>query len=86
MAEDAGGYQKIRAVLHQDILKKIDFSRDVKDEEILELIDGEIISRSHDLALTIDTMKQLRRDLYNSIRRLDILQELIDEEVKTYKQ
>lgn len=77
--EETGGYQKIRAVLHQDILKKIDFSREVKDEEILELIDGEIISRSHDLALTIDTMKQLRRDLYNSIRRLDILQELIDD-------
>ena len=69
----------IRAVIKEEIMQKIDFSREVSDMEMEELIDEKIIQISKHNFLTLEEKRDLKKDLFFSIRKLDILQELIDD-------
>lgn len=72
-------YTEVRDEIHGAIMRGIDFSRSVEDEEVLGLIDEEIIRAKRATGLSLDEMKQMRLELFNTIRRLDILQELIED-------
>lgn len=61
------------------VIEKIDLSRELQDEEILEVIDDILISKSKDSYISMQDKRLLRKDIFNSIRRLDILQELIED-------
>jgi Flp pilus assembly protein, ATPase CpaF len=67
--------QRLRAV----ILEKLDFSRETSDEEIKDIIDGLIISESKKRFIKLEERSRLRQELFYSIRKLDILQELVDD-------
>ncbi len=72
-------YPALRRDVRKSILERIDLSREVSDGEVLDLIDAEVIrgARSGDLGYA--DMQRLRQDIYYSIRRLDVLQELMDD-------
>lgn len=72
-------YTEMKERLQKEIRKKIDFSRDVPDEEIADLIDEIILKKARTSFLSIDDKLRLRQELFYSIRRLDILQELVDD-------
>ena len=72
-------YELVRDGIHGAIMKGIDFSRSVEDEEVLGLIDEEIIRAKRERELSLDEMKQMRMELFKAIRRLDVLQELIED-------
>ena len=68
-------YALVRDGIHDAIMRGIDFSRSVEDEEVLGLIDEEIIRAKREGELSLDEMKQMRMELFNAIRRLDVLQD-----------
>lgn len=72
-------YTQIREEIHEAVMKGIDFSRSVEDGEVLALIDEEIVRAKRAGELTLEEMKRMRQELFNAIRRLDILQELIED-------
>jgi pilus assembly protein CpaF len=72
-------YLRIREELHGRILKKIDFSKEVGDDGILDLIDTEITEASREHGLALGEMEKMRQELFYSIRKLDVLQELLDD-------
>ena len=58
----------------------MDLSRDMEDEEIAELI-GRVASRHlKKQALSIQERLRVEQQVFNSLRKLDALQELIDDE------
>lgn len=61
------------------VLKQMDLSKELKDEEIFEVIDEILLEKSKNRYISIENKKRLRREVFNSIRRLDILQELIED-------
>lgn len=65
------------------ILEQLDITREVADSEILELIDDMILSGGSTPPLTVREKGKLRRELFDSIRKLDVLQELIEDEEVT---
>lgn len=67
----------------KELRNQIDFSRELSDEEIHELIDELVIKEGKNNALSIQEREQLGRELFNSIRKLDILQELVDDTTVT---
>ena len=73
------GYEEVRDGIHAAIMRGIDFSRTVEDGEVLGLIDDEIVRAKREGDLSIDEMKRMRRELFNAIRRLDVLQDLIED-------
>ena len=71
-------YTQIRDGIHDAILRGIDFSRSVEDGEVLGLIDEEIVRAKREQDLPLQDMKRMRQELFNAIRRLDVLQELVE--------
>lgn len=65
------------------IIEKIDFSREIPDDEIKDIIDELMISESKRERISLEERKYLRQELFFSIRKLDILQELIDDTTVT---
>jgi pilus assembly protein CpaF len=61
------------------VLERIDFSREMPDEEIRDVIDELIIGESKRQPIGLEERKRLRQELFYSIRKLDILQELVDD-------
>ena len=70
-----GTFLEIRGLL----MERLDRSRELEDGEILEIIDELIIGYSKVHYLALKEMVQLRQELFYSIRKLDVLQELIDD-------
>ena len=68
-----------RKRLKAKLMEKLDFSRDVADEEVLELIDSLLLKEE----LLLSERKRLRKELFHAIRKLDILQELVDDPTVT---
>ncbi len=69
--------------LRQKILTKLDLTRDTGDDELEELIYREVGSYSRSQGLSLRQREQFQREIYHSLRKLDALQELIDDPAVT---
>ncbi len=72
--------QELFRKLRQQLLDKLDVYRELSDEEILEAIDDLIVNTLHDSGVNLKEKVQLRQELFYSVRKLDVLQELIEDE------
>lgn len=72
-------FQTLRGLL----MEKLDLARELSDEEILEEIDTLILEKMRDSCLSLKEKVQLRQELFHSVRKLDVLQELIEDETVT---
>ena len=70
---------ELRVRIKEEVVRSLDFSREISDEELFELIDTEIGSFLRDKALPVSVKKTLRMNVYHSIRKLDVLQSLVDD-------
>lgn len=69
--------------LHGLLMEKLDISTELTDREILEAIDELILSRLRESCFSLKEKVELRQELFYSIRKLDVLQELIEDETVT---
>ena len=69
----------LRQELHDAILKEIDLSREVSDEEVEELISSAILSAGKRTYLSLEEKKSLMADLFDSIRKKGVIQALLDD-------
>ena len=76
-------YEQCRQTVEEGLRQKIDLSREVSDEEVREMIDEMVIHCSRQYALSLKDRQQLGREIFDAIRRMDILQELVEEEEVT---
>ncbi len=65
--------------LQELVIQKIDVTKELKDEEILEVIDEILLIKCKGSYISMQDKRRLRREVFNSIRRLDILQELVED-------
>ncbi len=65
--------------LRRSLIEELDAAGELTDEEILEKIDLLVLGAGRGNHLSLKEKETLRRDLFCSVRRLDILQELIDD-------
>ncbi|MCL2253033.1 MAG: CpaF family protein [Lachnospiraceae bacterium] len=68
----------IRETIKRKILDEIEHRSDLSDQGIIELIDNEIIMMRKTASVGFKMRKKLRRELFYAIRKLDILQELLE--------
>ena len=77
----AGQLQDMRHRLQEKVLERLDYSREVSDEELQQLVDT-ILSEEQEKYVGTER-EQLKRDVFNSLRRMDVLQELLEDESVT---
>ena len=71
--------ESLKRSLRQEIISSIDYSRDISDEEMYGLVDQRLSERLRHLAVSVEDRKRIRMQIFNSIRKLDILQQLVDD-------
>ncbi|MDO4490645.1 MAG: ATPase, T2SS/T4P/T4SS family [Lachnospiraceae bacterium] len=67
--------EKLRARL----IRQLEQEGELTDEQILRMIDELILSENRTLFLKLQEKEELRRGLFYSVRRLDIIQELLED-------
>ena len=72
-------WEKWSRELRKRVQEQLDLSRELSDEEVQELIDREILKTSRENCLLLEEKLRLQKELFNSMRRLDMLQELIED-------
>lgn len=71
-------YEEWRQRIANSVRGCIDLSREVSDEEIQEMIDSQIVGLGRICGLSLSQRQELGKSIFYSIRKMDILQELID--------
>ena len=74
---------ELKKELQAELIGKIDYSKDTTDEELYELIDSMIVSDGRVRKLGVTDRERLRTKLFHALRKLDILQELVDDPTVT---
>ena len=71
--------EEIFEVLRSDIIAALDLSKEQNDEEICRFIEKEVEEYSRKNLLTLKEREQLEHLLFNSLRKYDAIQELLED-------
>lgn len=66
--------------IRRRVLGQLDMGREHEDEEILAVIDEEICKEARERTIPLHWRKELRMQVFHSLRKLDVLQELLNED------
>lgn len=69
---------ELKKRMKEEILQGISYQKQFSDEEISELIDEKIMEQTEKEPMPLKERLLLQKELFDSFRRLDILQELVD--------
>lgn len=72
-------YNRIKKQLREEIQNRLDFGKDWTDQDIQEAIDDAILDSGKGIFCSLDMRKRLRKELFDSLRRLDILQIFVED-------
>jgi pilus assembly protein CpaF len=64
-------------------MEKMDYTRDFSDAEIMELIDEDVLNTGKEYGLTLQQKSRLKKELFASIRQLDVLEAFLSDNAVT---
>lgn len=65
--------------IKKEVQRELEGRLDIEDEEVLRIIDEKIRLKNRQITLLLSEKLTMRRDVFNAMRRLDVLQELIED-------
>lgn len=71
---------KEKKYLQDELFRRLEGRGDISDDDINEIIERTILERSKQVYLSIEEKRQLKKELFNVFRRLDVLSELLEDE------
>lgn len=71
---------KEKEQIQKELMGMLDYNRQLEDPEIEELIENAVLKRSKQSFLSVTEKQQLKRELFNTFRRLDVLSGLLEDE------
>ena len=72
--------EELERRFYDRILREADLSREMEDEELQELIHSVLLKGNPEEFLPLEEKIRLSRELFNAFRKLDLLQELLEDE------
>ncbi len=78
MMEEQSRYEICKRQISDRVRGQIDLSREVTDAEIQDMIDDLVLHLGKNYALSLEERQELGKSVFHSIRKMDVLQELID--------
>lgn len=66
--------------IREQVLEKIDYSRELPDDELREIIAAEMANYNKINQITLSQRMNLEQRVFNSLRKLDILQDLLEDD------
>ena len=71
--------EQVRQEIRERLFDRINRSMELSDEAVRELIEEEIVAAGKKQYIPLSQKEKLRREIYHSVRKYDVLQELIDD-------
>ena len=65
--------------LREKVMEKIDVSTEISDDKVREIVDEVILEYGNEKGLSVREKYRLQKEIYDSIRGLDILEELLED-------
>ena len=72
--------EKEKDILQEKLMDKLDLQQTLSDTEIHQIIEHEIFIRAKDVYLSLEEKRMLKKELFNTLRGLDVLSGLLEEE------
>lgn len=72
-------YTDLKRELRGRVQEKMDFAKDFTDAEVEDIIDEVMLAQEKLMIYPVETRRRLRKELFDSLRRLDILQVFVDD-------
>ena len=69
--------------IKKEVQRELEGRLDIDDEEVLRIIDEKIRIKNRQVTLLLSEKLSMRKDIFNAMRRLDVLQELIEDSTVT---
>ena len=76
-------YMELKKELRSKVQERMDFVKDFSDDEVEDTIDDVLLGENHMTVLPVETRKRLKKELFDSLRRLDILQIFVEDSTVT---
>lgn len=70
---------EIEAAICEKVREEMDLSREISDVEVYECIDEVILKEGRNSHWNVEEKTRIRERVFNSLRRLDVLQELLED-------
>jgi pilus assembly protein CpaF len=70
---------RIETQIREGVLSQLDMTRELEDEEINDVIERQIQIEAKEHYISIKERNFIRKKIFNSLRRLDVLQELLED-------
>ena len=78
-----GNEKVILQSLQKRIMEDVDFGEELSDEQLKELISRHLLEKEKNNHFTLLQRKQIGKEIFDSLRKLDVLQDLIDDDEVT---
>lgn len=75
--------KEIAKKLQKQIMEDLDFGEELSDEQLKDLISRYLLKRENNPQVTLSQRKQIGKEIFDSLRKLDILQDLIEDDEVT---
>ena len=72
-------YTELKKQLRGKVQEKMDFARDFTDAEVEDTIDEVMLEQEGLMICPVEMRRRLKKELFDSLRRLDILQIFVDD-------
>lgn len=72
-------YARLKRELGQKVRERLDYGRDFTDSEVETLIDDVLLEQNDRAVYPVEVRRRLRKELFDSLRRLDILQIFVED-------
>lgn len=66
--------------IQEKILKELEGREGITDEEISECVEEYVLKLGHTVYLSVEKKEEMMRTIFNSIRKLDVLQEILEDD------
>lgn len=78
-----GNEKEILQNIQKRIMEDVDFGEELSDEQLKELISRHLLEKEKNNHFTLLQRKQIGKEIFDSLRKLDVLQDLIDDDEVT---
>lgn len=72
-------YAQLKSELRQKVQERMNYGRDFTDAEVEETIDEVLMEQENLTVYPVNIRRKLKKELFDSLRRLDILQKFVDD-------
>ena len=66
--------------LQKQIMEDLDFGEELSDEQLKDLISRYLLEKGDNVYLSLSQRKQMGKEIFDSLRKLDVLQDLIEDD------